>query len=135
MSIRRHSVLALLGPAAAFLCGLAAAKPAGSLPTAGSWFVAPRASASCYVAMPRNWLVCSRSSKNGLTLSMQPKGRARRGAPSRRSAPPLLPPGPLYVGDSWNHGDFTCVVRKAGLTCRNRARHGWFLGRWSYKLF
>ena len=95
MSIRRHSVLALLGPAAAFLCGLAAAKPAGSLPTAGSWF---DASASCYVAMPRNWLVCSR-------------------------------------GDSWNDGDFTCVVRKAGLTCRNRARRGWFLGRSSYKLF
>ena len=73
--------------------------------------------------------------QNGLTLSMQAKGRARRGAPSRRSAPPLVPPGPLSVGDSWNDGDFTCVVRKACLTCRNRARHGWFLGRSSFKIF
>ena len=134
MSIALRSTAALLGVVAACLCSLGAADEARSAPAAGSWFVAPRASASCFVAHPRNWIVCCRSSKRPLTLSMRPTGRVRRGEP-RRSAPPLLPPGPLYVGDTWDDGNFACVVRRAGLTCRNKSRHGWFIGRSSYRLF
>jgi hypothetical protein len=32
-------------------------------------------------------------------------------------------------GRTWRFGPFTCTVRQAGVTCRNRAGHGWFLSR------
>jgi hypothetical protein len=41
----------------------------------------------------------------------------------------------LAYGHTWRHGPFTCVSRVTGVTCRNRAQHGLFLSRVSYRLF
>jgi len=35
----------------------------------------------------------------------------------------------LHYGKRWTHGGFTCKSRASGLTCRNRAGHGFFLSR------
>jgi hypothetical protein len=35
----------------------------------------------------------------------------------------------LVYGSRWRHGTFTCLSRVAGVTCRNRAGHGLFLSR------
>lgn len=46
---------------------------------------------------------------------------------------------PRYVvlpyGRTWRSHGFTCVSRFTGLTCTNRAGHGLFLSRESYRLF
>jgi hypothetical protein len=41
----------------------------------------------------------------------------------------------LAYGKTWRHGAYTCTSRVTGLTCTNRARHGLFLSRASYRLF
>jgi Family of unknown function (DUF6636) len=41
----------------------------------------------------------------------------------------------LAYGRTWRHKGFTCVSRVTGLTCTNRAGHGLFLSRESYRLF
>jgi Family of unknown function (DUF6636) len=41
----------------------------------------------------------------------------------------------LPYGRTWRFRAFTCVSRRTGLTCRNRAGHGLFLSRESYRLF
>ncbi len=35
----------------------------------------------------------------------------------------------LRYGTRWSRGGFTCTSRKAGLRCRNRSGHGFFLSR------
>ncbi len=52
----------------------------------------------------------------------------------------LLVMGPVrYVtlayGRTWRHGPYTCRSRITGLTCTNRAHHGVFLSRASYRIF
>jgi len=46
---------------------------------------------------------------------------------------------PAYVvlgyGKVWRHRGFTCASRVTGLTCTNRAGHGLFLSRGSYRVF
>ncbi|MCU0307199.1 MAG: hypothetical protein MUE51_05400 [Thermoleophilia bacterium] len=48
-------------------------------------------------------------------------------------------PGPgrrvTPYGSTWRFGPFTCTVRVAGLTCRNRAGRGWFMSRERIRLF
>jgi hypothetical protein len=41
----------------------------------------------------------------------------------------------LEYGSTWGAGPFTCTSSTAGVTCRNRAGHGFFLSRQSYRLF
>jgi hypothetical protein len=41
----------------------------------------------------------------------------------------------LAYGKTLTYGPFRCTSRPAGLTCRNRAGHGWFLSRASYRRF
>lgn len=43
----------------------------------------------------------------------------------------------LRFGQWWAvRGYWSCVSRRTGLTCRNRAGHGWWLGRYKgYRLF
>ena len=41
----------------------------------------------------------------------------------------------LAYGRTWRYRGFTCVSRITGLTCTNRAGHGLFLSRASYRLF
>ena len=42
---------------------------------------------------------------------------------------------PLPYGRSWHSGSFTCTSRVAGVTCRSRAGHGFFVSRQNYRLF
>jgi len=41
----------------------------------------------------------------------------------------------LGYGRSWRRGGYTCRSRLTGLTCTNRAGHGLFLSRASYRTF
>jgi hypothetical protein len=41
----------------------------------------------------------------------------------------------LAYGRSWHYGAYTCRSRVTGLTCTNRAGHGLFLSRLSYRVF
>lgn len=41
----------------------------------------------------------------------------------------------LAYGRTWRHGPYTCTSRVTGLTCTNRAGHGLFLSRASYRTF
>jgi hypothetical protein len=41
----------------------------------------------------------------------------------------------LPYGRTWRSGVFTCISQIAGVTCRNRAGHGVFVSRQSYRLF
>src|SRR5262249_7366683 len=41
----------------------------------------------------------------------------------------------LRYGQTWRRGVFTCTSLTSGLTCRNRAGHGLFVSRESYRLF
>ncbi|MFL5386382.1 MAG: DUF6636 domain-containing protein [Longimicrobiaceae bacterium] len=48
----------------------------------------------------------------------------------------ILRAGPvLGYGSTWRKGPFTCVVARAGVTCRNRSQHGFTVSRASYRLF
>ncbi len=81
-------------------------------------------------------LACWRS-KTGLTLAMRPTGRPsydtlRSNRNTREDSAP-----PLRYGRTWRlNKDFTCTMTRKGVTCKNRSRHGWFLGRTEgYRLF
>lgn len=41
----------------------------------------------------------------------------------------------LAYGSTWGAGPFTCTSAAAGVTCRNRGGHGFFLSRASYQIF
>jgi hypothetical protein len=41
----------------------------------------------------------------------------------------------LPYGHAWRYRGFTCTSRVTGLTCTNKAGHGLFLARESYRLF
>jgi hypothetical protein len=81
-------------------------------------------------------LACWRA-KTGLTLAMRPTGRPsfdtlRANRNTREDSAP-----PLRYGRTWHYlKDFTCTMSRKGVTCKNRSKHGWFLGRTEgYRLF
>ena len=41
----------------------------------------------------------------------------------------------LAYGTTWRRNGLACTSRRAGLTCRNRSGHGFFLSRASWRLF
>jgi hypothetical protein len=41
----------------------------------------------------------------------------------------------LHYGVPWKAGPFTCVVRRAGVTCVDGVSHGVFISRQSYRVF
>ena len=62
----------------------------------------------------------------GDAFGMAPRSRSRRICHGDTA----LGAGPvLRYGRSRRIGPFRCVSQTAGLTCRNRAGHGWFLSR------
>jgi hypothetical protein len=81
-------------------------------------------------------LQCWRS-RTGLTLVMQGRGRPSFDTLRRSrnffedSAPPLR------IGHTWRFKRlFTCTMADKGLTCKNTAGHGWFMGRTDgYRVF
>jgi hypothetical protein len=67
---------------------------------------------------------------NGYSVSMFARGRAsgHSSRPNRGAYQDLAPV--LRFAHTWRTGSsFTCTSRSSGLTCRNRAGHGWWLGR------
>ena len=81
-------------------------------------------------------LTCWRS-KTGLTLAMSSRGRASFATlrSNRNTFEDFAPP--LRVGHTWTFKSlFTCKMALNGLTCKNRSKHGWFMGRTAkYRLF
>jgi hypothetical protein len=81
-------------------------------------------------------LECWRS-KTGLTLAMGVRGRPSFDTlrSNRNTFEDAAPP--LRLGHTWRFkGLFTCSMASNGMTCKNRARHGWFMGRTKgYRLF
>jgi hypothetical protein len=41
----------------------------------------------------------------------------------------------LAYGKTWHSGAFTCLSQSVGVTCRNKAGHGLFVSRQSYRVF
>jgi hypothetical protein len=81
-------------------------------------------------------LLCWRSS-TGLTVKMNQTGKVvvdtvRKNRKLYEDSAP-----PLRFGHTWRFRDvFRCTMDRKGLTCRNRSKHGWFLGRTKgYRIF
>jgi hypothetical protein len=118
----------VVGVGVVALASLVAATRAAAV----SDFVTPRKAAYCGVSegeAPLH-LICWRP-RDGLTLAMRRSGGATKQihAPNRGYYDPA--PGQLLrFGQSWKvSGYWKCVSRSTGLTCRNRAGHGWWVGR------
>jgi hypothetical protein len=103
-----------------------------SAATAVADFVTPGKAAYCGVSEgePPLTLNCWRP-RDGITLDMTRRGhpRWRVYSPNRGYYDPA-PGRILSFGSRWRFpGYWTCVSRATGLTCTNRAGHGWWLGR------
>jgi hypothetical protein len=81
-------------------------------------------------------LTCWRA-KTGLTLAMSARGPAAFNTlrSNRNTFEDFAPP--LRIGRTWSFRSlFTCKMASDGLTCKNRSKHGWFMGRTAkYRLF
>lgn len=80
-------------------------------------------------------LVCWRA-RDGRSIGMLPTGRAlvNPDTNTRNLHHDRAPV--LAFGRTWRRGAYRCTSRAAGVTCRNRSGHGWFLGRLrGYRLF
>ena len=83
------------------------------------------------VATPRTDDMFCWTPRDGFTVQMTVRGRpqevAGRGSHLEGAYAPVT--RVLRFGQRWRRGGFSCVSRRSGLTCVNRARHGWWLGR------
>lgn len=69
----------------------------------------------------------------GVTLTLSAKGSAQIGCVSDAVLPDPSKAPVLAYGKTWRYGPFTCGSAKTGLTCRNKAHHGFFLSRERWK--
>jgi hypothetical protein len=103
-----------------------------SAATAVAAFVTPGKAAYCGVSEgePPLTLICWRPG-DGITLDMTRWGHAhRRLYRPNRGSYDAAPGRILSFGKIWRFpGYWKCVSRATGLTCTNRAGHGWWLGR------
>lgn len=101
-------------------------------------FVTPRRAAYCGTShAPPVRLICW-TPNDGFTTSMSPRGRAsKRYLRENRGYHDPAPQRVLRFGQTMRLGrEFRCTSRADGLTCRNLAGHGWWLGRFvGYRLF
>jgi hypothetical protein len=69
--------------------------------------------------------------RDGFTVHMTVRGRAQKVAGGGSHLEGAYAPvnRVLRFGQRWRRGGFSCVSRWSGLTCLNRARHGWWRGR------
>lgn len=65
----------------------------------------------------------------GGTLTLSATGNARIGCVSDVVLPDPTKAPVLAYGKTWHYGPFTCSSAMNGLTCRNKASHGFFLSR------
>ena len=86
---------------------------------------------TAYCAQPRigvDWA--------GFTLGARSKGSvACSGGTMYDPATQHLHVITLAYGKTWRSGAFTCLSQSVGVTCRNRAGHGLFVSRQSYRVF
>jgi hypothetical protein len=104
--------------------GLVAPAPA----SAAADFRTPNKAAYCRIAHGGAVLVCW-TPNDGFTVRM---GRRRRPSTAYVLGHQGFQPRVrrvLRFGDRWRRSGFRCASRRSGLTCRNRAGHGWWLGR------
>jgi hypothetical protein len=66
-------------------------------------------------------------------LSIGATGRATPTCAGDTVADPKMPI--LRYGRTWRRGAFTCTSRRTGVTCRNRAGHGFVLARERWRTF
>ena len=84
----------------------------------------PRSTLQCWTPNDGFWVVTSR------------RGTVRKGYADQLHAAFAPVDRVLRFGRTWRLGGFVCKSRKTGLTCRNRAGHGWRLGRFvGYRIF
>jgi hypothetical protein len=118
--------------------------PGSARSSALSAFHTPQWAAECFVPFPNEvplsatGLVCV-TPNDGFTISMGPRDRPRyrydrkaRGMRDPFSAVRLLKFDQHWAVRPYWH----CVSRPTGLTCWNKAGHGWWLGRFrGYRVF
>lgn len=102
-------------------------------------FVTPRRAAYCGTTHGEGapYLICW-TPNDGFTVSMSPRGRSSKSYDrSNRGHHDPAPGRVLRLGRSMTlAGGYRCTSRRTGLTCRNRAGRGWWLGRFTgYQLF
>lgn len=120
--------------------------PAAAGSSAISAFHTPGWAAECYVPAPTegpvHWSLTCVTPNDGFTITIGAHGRPsfqyNRHAKGYRDA--FAAKRLLRFGQHWNfkvrQEIFHCVSRRTGLTCWNRARHGWWLGRYhGYRIF
>ena len=83
------------------------------------------------VPSPRTEEMFCWTPNDGFTVQMTVRGRAQKVAGTGSHLEGAYAPvnRVLRFGQRWQRGGFSCVSRRSGLTCVNRARHGWWLGR------
>jgi hypothetical protein len=110
---------------------VAAALTAAFSAAAVAAFVTPHKTPYCSVSEGETplHLICWRPA-DGLTLDMKREGRAQKHVrPVNRSYFDPAPGRLLRFGQTRRFAGYSCVSRSVGLTCSNRSRHGWWLGR------
>ena len=110
----------------------AAALTAASSAAAVASFVTPDRAAYCGVSEgePPLHLICWRPA-DGLTLDMTKRGQAqKRLYRSNRGYHDPATGRLLRFGQTWTLRNYwKCASGSSGLTCTNRSRHGWWVGR------
>lgn len=118
---------------------------AGVASAAFSPFRTPSGLVGCYYATGPTTLRCDVDYRTrftgkkkcaglyGQSFSMSARGRARILCATDSALDPNAPA--LAYGSTRHLGPYTCTSKTSGLTCRNRAGHGWTLSRQSVKLF
>jgi hypothetical protein len=123
--------------------------PASAAPAVGSSFLTPSGNIGCMAFS--GYLRCDINHKSwqapvgglsrcpmgsrGLSLKMSGRGRPFWPCTSDTVLEPLGSEPVLAYGWTWHWGAFTCTSRVTGLTCGNRAHHGFFLSRQAYRIF
>jgi hypothetical protein len=73
---------------------------------------------------------------DGFTATMRVRGRATTRYVGDREGHTPRVRRVLRYGQTWRSRGFRCTSRRSGVTCRNRDRHGWWLGRrFGYRLY
>ena len=110
---------------------LAVSLATASAATAAADFVTPGKAAYCGVSEgePPLTLICWRP-RDGITLDMTRLGHAHRRLYRPNRGAYDVTGRILSFAKIWRFPDYwQCVSRATGLTCTNRAGHGWWLGR------
>jgi len=136
-----RTIPAIVAAAVALGCAASSASAATSFVS----FQSPSRNIGCYLApgqarcdaLKREWTIpkprgCPADLDYGFGATLTSRGRGR----SVCAGDSALSSGSiLRYGKSISRFGFTCTSSTAGMRCRNRAGHGFFLSRQRYKLY